>query len=157
MATTDPLPRVFLTNFASLKSGGHAGLGARLSIMAWPRNFERGDGFVRTLRPRTREELASLSLLLQERKSGALDDQTVARYRTWLEARWEVALDRGELAPRRLFAEVGPDHRVVAVDDGDTLLCSCARGQPCHRAWAAPFLVRAGWDVVLDGVAVPRG
>lgn len=24
----------------------------------------------------------------------------------------------------------------------------------CHRAWAAPFLVRAGWRVILDGVEV---
>lgn len=27
----------------------------------------------------------------------------------------------------------------------------------CHRAWAAPVLVAAGWRVVLDGVEVERG
>lgn len=156
MATTDR-PRVFLTNFASLRSAGHVGLGAKLSIVAWPRKLERADGFVRTLRPKTREELAALSLVMRERKDGATDPETVARLRSWIEARWEFALAHGALSPRRLFAEIGPDHKVVAVDDGDTLLCSCARGAACHRVWAAPFLVRAGWRVVLDGVEVTGG
>ena len=151
MAITDPRPRVFLTNSASLRSKGHAGTGARLSIMAWPRQFERGDGFVRTLRPKTREELAALTLLLRERAAGAVDPVTVERLRTWLVGRWTVALNRGELAPGRLFAEVRPDHRVVAVRDGDTLFCACARGAPCHRVWAAELLLHAGWDVTLDG------
>lgn len=40
---------------------------------------------------------------------------------------------------------------VGRVWDGDTLLCVCATGKPCHRIWMADVLVSAGWEVVLDG------
>jgi len=49
-----------------------------------------------------------------------------------------------------------PMHTFVA--DGDTLCCACSAANAardlCHRAWAAPYLVRAGWRVLLDGVEV---
>lgn len=51
---------------------------------------------------------------------------------------------------------------VIGVRDGDTLCCACSvaesRAGRCHRSWAAPFLARAGWNVILDGVpfVVPK-
>lgn len=58
----------------------------------------------------------------------------------------------------RGLAVVGGE--VVLVADGDSLLCACSRTDAavarCHRAWAAPFLARAGWRVVLDGAEVAR-
>jgi hypothetical protein len=37
------------------------------------------------------------------------------------------------------------------VEDGDTLVCTCALHARCHRIPAAERLASAGWDVVLDG------
>lgn len=37
------------------------------------------------------------------------------------------------------------------VQDGDTLVCMCGRGKPCHRWVAASILDSAGWQVVSDG------
>lgn len=37
------------------------------------------------------------------------------------------------------------------VRDGDTLVCLCGRGRPCHRWVAAELLDNAGWQVVSDG------
>ncbi len=45
----------------------------------------------------------------------------------------------------------------LGLTDGDTLCCTCARPDspkrehPCHLELLAPFLVMAGWDVVLHG------
>jgi len=60
--------------------------------------------------------------------------------------------------PGRLLARTPAG--IATVADGDTLCCACsvaeARAGRCHRTWAAQFLVRAGWRVILDGVEVPH-
>lgn len=57
-------------------------------------------------------------------------------------------------APGRLMYQPGMSFPKLAVSDGDSLLCACKVGAPCHRLEAAPFLVRAGWRVILDGSEV---
>lgn len=85
---------------------------------------------------------------------------SMRRYRVSMELRWETVV--GRLAPRALSHVAGPGGMggglTGDVFDGDTLCCACsvaeARAGRCHRTWAAPFLVRAGWRVVLDGEVV---
>jgi hypothetical protein len=87
--------------------------------------------------------------LIHKRRCGENAAEPMATYRAALEVRWE----REDLSPSSLlvFNTVG----LGRVQPGDILCCSCsakdALAGKCHRAWAAPFLVRAGWDVVLDG------
>ncbi len=57
-------------------------------------------------------------------------------------------------APGRLMYRPGMSFPELAVSHGDSLLCACKVGAPCHRREAAPFLVRAGWRVILDGSEV---
>jgi hypothetical protein len=85
------------------------------------------------------------------------EERTVALYRAEFRRQLE-AWGVEALAPGRLYANARPHAWVAHVADGDTLCCACsaanaARGL-CHRAWAAPYLVRAGWRVLLDGVEV---
>lgn len=137
-------PTVHVTNWSSRRLHGP---GRRLSIQAFPPAWcrESMDGVVPLLQPDP--------VRLMAVRRGTLD---LAAYRAELEARWDGRADR--LAPGRLAAQVHGSNLLGWVQDGDTLLCTCAvavarRGE-CHRAWAAPFLVRAGWRVVLDGVTL---
>jgi len=73
--------------------------------------------------------------------------------------RFNEGMQRAEAAdvigPSRLaFRAWGVNTPSEPVANGDTLLCACKFGAPCHRREAAPFLVRAGWRVILDGVEV---
>jgi hypothetical protein len=100
------------------------------SIMAKPRRWEHGAGFVRELVPRL-EDLEAI-------QAGRI---TFDQYR----ARFVAGVDLEALRP---------PHPVL--QNGDTLCCACsreaaARGE-CHRLWSAKLLVEAGWNVVLDGV-----
>ncbi len=130
-------PTIHVTNWSSTKLHGP---GRKLTIMAAPRAWEHGDGKV--------EEFIPPLHLLRRVKAEAIDfDQYAAILSdTWINA------PTGWYSPGVLTwcksNEGGP------VLDGDTLLCSCARGAPCHRRVAVPFLVRAGWRVLLDGVQV---
>jgi hypothetical protein len=115
-----------------------------------PRDFERGEGAVFALSP-TGPEVPAMRAALEERRRGALfAGGAMPRYRALIEARWAELLTAGFLAPGRLtaFPYDGPSRPVV---NGDTLACGCSIGQECHRRWAAPYLARAGWDVILDG------
>jgi hypothetical protein len=132
-------PVLHLTNWASRKL--HRGL--RLTIMVMPRAWECGDGAVRVLRP----EVADLRAW----HNGRIDD---AEYQRRFEATMADLVLRGGLVPGTLLCCAGLDQSVLPVPDGATLLCACARGKPCHRRWAAPYLVAAGWRVVLDGAEV---
>ena len=85
---------------------------------------------------------------VKERKSGVDSTDHMIRYR----AAYEHHLAQNNLEPWRLG--VVADDGLWFVQDGDTLTCTCAKGVDCHRRWAAPFLVKAGWRVVLDGVEV---
>jgi len=150
-------PTVYLSNWSSYRTPGMHGPGWKLTIMARPRAWENGDGTVHTLTPQGREvEVMHRAVLL--RTYNPTEAVEVARvYREMIERRWSE--QPRALAPGVLYhvppPESGQRFRVDVVD-GDTLCCACsvaeARAGRCHRAWAAPFLVRAGWRVILDGV-----
>jgi hypothetical protein len=81
-----------------------------------------------------------------------------ADYRAVIEGRWRDIGASGFASPL-LTAWSGTN--AYAVKSGDTVCCACARSERaagrCHLAWAVPFLVRAGWRVVLDGEEVRDG
>jgi len=150
MSTTEPpgagadvRPTLYLTNWGSKTKHGP---GRKLRAMAAPRRWEHGDGQVALAAP----TLAALRLV---QMTGDLSG-----YRRLLEDRW------GQVS--RHFS---PNHMVIResnggflqyVVDGDSLLCACARPgskvrkHPCHLELLVPFLVRGGWDVMLDGKRV---
>ena len=145
-AVTHDRPTLHLTNWASRSLHGP---GRRWTIMAAPRRFERGDGVVPDFTP-------PLSLLRQLKAERVTEDAYFAE----LTRRWDAGWVRdgsNPFSPRRLLASPALGEWVV-VADGDSLLCSCSREKAavgrCHRATAAPFLFRAGWRVILDGVEV---
>ena len=135
--------------------------------MARPRRWEHGAGRVDALSP-TDDLLPMLDRALVAREVirqrgywpkdevGAISEYRTAYHR-------KLALDSW-LAPGSLVAlttretDYAPDGEWVNVRDGDTLCCACSRVEAaagrCHRAWSAPFLVRAGWRVLLDGAEV---
>ncbi len=144
-------PTLHLTNWSSPKLHGP---GLRWRIMLNPRRWERGDGEVTALVPLGPAMRLLPALIEQRRRGGVVDPALVAEYRRLLEEGWEGQLTPlNHLRPGALFA-AGPPNGGRWVADGDTLLCACAKGADCHRRWAAPFLVRAGWRVILDGVEV---
>lgn len=150
-------PTLYLSNWSSHRMPGMHGPGRKLSIMA--RTPFVPDGIVGNLRPSTRQELADLSTLVDcRRRKVDPPSEVMPRYRGALEARWTGY----DLSPLRLAAVVLVDDQtyVNPVRNGDTLCCACSvaesRAGRCHRAWAAPFLARAGWRVILDGVEVPH-
>lgn len=132
------LPTLYLTNWSSRRLHGP---GQKWTIMARPRAWERGAGVVVALTPDLSDLVAA--------KSGTLSEvEYFARFRE------KMLRHSSQLAPGIMRAAYAV---YPAVCDGDTLLCACAIGAPCHRREVAPFLVRAGWRVILDGVEAPRG
>lgn len=163
-------PTLYLSNWASRRSPGRWGPGRRWTIMAKPNpaRGERGEGAVRSLVPTDYDRAGPVrAFYARQWLEAALaargtDDEarTTALYRAEFERQLQ-AWGPEALAPGRLFANAAPHDWAVHVEDGDTLCCACsaanaARGL-CHRAWAAPYLVRAGWRVLLDGVEVLHG
>jgi len=145
MGDTTDRPTIHLTNWSSRSLHGP---GWKYTIMAAPRRWEHGEGLVRAVAPNT--------LDLADFKAGRL---TLEDYRTRFLVRMErFSEEPSVLAPGMLTAERNPG--AFSVRDGDTLCCACSRADAaagkCHRAWAAPYLVRAGWRVILDGVEVPH-
>ena len=137
-------PTLYLTNWSSRK---HHGPGRKFTIMARPRAWEHGEGRVPVLLPSVAD--------LLDVKAGRI---TEALYFHRFSAQVEACEASGVLAPGRLGALLtSPTEHADPVADGDTLLCSCACGAPCHRRAAVPFLIRAGWRVILDGMEVLDG
>lgn len=139
-------PTVYLSNWSSHRTPGCHGPGRKLTIMARPRAWETGDGCVPWLTPDEND------LIAVKRGKISGDD-----YQSRFEAAASRHQARGHLAPGELA--VGRVTRGIgAVVDGDTLCCACSRDDAaagrCHRTWAAPLLVAAGWRVILDGVEV---
>ena len=139
---------IYLSNWSSHRTPGMHGPRRKFTIMANPRRWEHGDGEVSALVPPLE--------WVTEAKAGRLH---IDNYAAWLRYRWTAAETAGLFRVGELEAHVAGRH--IEVVDGDTLCCACsvaeARAGRCHRAWAAPFLVRAGWRVVLDGVEVAGG
>ena len=124
--------------------------GRAFTIMARPRHFERGDGRVWVIAPDTAS--------FKEYQRGDID---LTEYRRRFENH-TLPMVVDFLLPGVMVAAArqsrSGEWAGVLVQDGDTLCCSCSKAASlageCHRAWAAPFLVRAGWRVVLDGEEV---
>lgn len=140
-------PTIYLSNWSSARSEGHHGPGRAFSIMARPRAWERGQGRVWKLTPG--------EWCVRDVKAGRMSRED---YRRLYEGSVEQWLKIGLLLPGVLEAQKGEvtSDDITPVRSGDTLCCACSREKAgeggCHRAWAAPFLMRAGWRVVLDGV-----
>lgn len=145
-----------LTNWSSTKLHGP---GLKWSIMALPRTWEIGDGILTTLAP-FKDDLRAV-------QRGKIDvDEYRRRYEAAIVSRQAVRPTLipnadGFMTQSAILPGLGPGQWIPAmgrVGDGDTLCCACARSEAaagrCHRAWLAPFLVRAGWRVILDGVEV---
>lgn len=145
-------PTLFLTNLSSRKWHGP---GRKVCAMANPRHFERGDGSCSALTP-ARADLEAV-------RACSID---LGTYR----ARFEARLKESRLEPHALRFDFGEEEILddgsspgAHLRDGDTVFCACARPgspsrrTPCHMEICAPFLVRAGWDVMIDGMLVTMG
>jgi len=137
------MPKIYLSNWSSHGTKGCHGPGKLLSIMVRTSRFAKPDGIIPGLMPR--------AIDFAEYKDGKIDLDT---YRDrYFENSWEVDFSPGRLTwqPYSFLAQVVE----TPVGDGDTLCCICSREKAakgeCHRAWIAEFLLRAGWEVVLDG------
>jgi hypothetical protein len=142
--STQARPVLYLTNVASLLSEGFRGEGPVFNIQARPPHWGAGQGRVDVLAP-----LGDLELLMDAARKelrNLAGDEAFTRYR----AAYEAHLAAQDLRPGHLEASTRFNVN-VKVSDGQTLTCTCARDKPCHRRWAARFLVAAGWRVVLDG------
>lgn len=136
-------PTIYLTNWSARRLHGP---GRKWTIMVRPRAWERGEGSLYPLLP-MEEDLLSV-------KAGTM---SIEHYRARCETRFTTFAE--SLAPGQLRAGgVMFAGRQIIVGNGDTACCACsvadAAAGRCHRAWAAPFLVRAGWRVILDGQEV---
>jgi hypothetical protein len=120
--------------------------------MTKPRWFELGDGRCLDAAP-GRDDFEAVN-------AGRISPD---EYRSRCESRWDYCHDQDGLAPGRLLWGREPGYPAAGnVEDGDTLICSCPRidspkrTRQCHLEWLAPYLVRAGWDVVLYGRLLER-
>ena len=145
------MPTLYLTNVS--KRSQH-GPGRRLSAMALPKvPSHHGDGKVPNAMP-------NADALRAVQKEWITEDE----YRDRCVNRFGVFASIGRYAPGNLRAVIpaskSADGRAYdsPVADSDTLFCSCAcpdsplrKHSFCHLELLAPFLVAAGWDVVLYG------
>lgn len=134
------------------------------TIQAAPRlQYGEGlDGSVPLLTPTADEWALGRSLVADRREGRPMDPDALAAYRGSMEARWGSRLGLRLLRPGALQWSAGRGMGgglLSEVPDGAVLCCSCSAAEAgagrCHRAFAAPVLRRAGWSVVLDGVALP--
>jgi len=146
-------PTIYVTNWSSKLLHGP---GRRFTIMAKPRHWEQGAGYVLALTPSDPPLLRALmERALQERRSGeghaAFDCYRDAFKKALRGCAWHGLLVPGGLAwaPHGVWGMQHP------VKDGDSLLCACSRAEAaagrCHRVWVAEALKVAGWRVILDG------
>lgn len=97
------------------------------------------------------DEAAALDLALARHRMPLLiPERASTDYRAMLERRW--AAERAAWAPGRLRYDTWAGLS-LPVPPGAWLVCTCPRGQPCHRRWLAPHLEAAGWRVERDGDA----
>ena len=119
-----------------------------------PLRGELMDGKVPILTPTPREWEAGKVIVRARSDGEPVSPVAVAHYRGSMERRWSDAALGDMLAPGWLAYRVG-NGPPRPVEDGAVLTCSCsiayAKAGECHRAWAAPYLARAGWTVMLDG------
>ncbi len=150
-------PTIHLTNASSKK---HHGPGRLICAMANPAKHHRGDGRCLACAP-FGDDLAWVLEVLAGPDDAGQHRAVLAAYRGAFEGRCNSRAALGRFAPGSLSFVTwrGPDARPSEekVADGDTLFCACARPgtpkrrTPCHVEILVPYLVRAGWDVRLDG------
>lgn len=147
----DSRPTLYLSNWSSHRTPGAHGPGRKWTAMAEPRAWEWGAGRVRALTPELGDPDGMLRDALAERHAGVQDGPAMRAYRAY----YIGGRIPGLMAPGALHAAAGGG-MFPAVEDGDTVCCACAVAERaagrCHLAWSAPFLHRAGWRVVLDGI-----
>jgi len=139
-------PTIYLTNWSSTKQHGP---GRKLCAMAFPRKWEKGEGFVVHGRP---DGFHLKAWKRYEMEFKIYKGLTIS------------ALERSErlFRPGHLTWTAHELDKHGLVEDGDTLLCSCARPDSprrkheCHLEWLAPYLVEAGWRVILYGEEYSR-
>ena len=146
-------PLIRLTNWARTKGGREIVPETTFTIMARPRAWEHGAGWVAPLVP-AGEAMGLLGAALEERARGT-GVEAMRKYRA---AYVRQITDAAHLlTPGALSASL-PSGEGYTLEAGATLCCACsaddARAGRCHRAWAAPHLLAAGWRVILDGVEV---
>ncbi len=161
--------KIYLSNFSSHATPGAHGPGPKFTIMAKPRAWEKGDGCVFPLTP-LGPMCTLMEAALRERSTGGTTAFRLycSEFERFLEEeRKEGLLDPGKMMwirsvsvfPMGILLPAPVDHFDV-VPDGATLCCACsveaARAGGCHRAFIAPVLHRAGWEVVLDGRPYPE-
>lgn len=148
-------PTLHLTN---LSSKAQHGPGEAFAAMASPpeqvRRFTIG-----------RSEVCALAEEVSKARAGELSPEDYRRHCEHVAA---IQLRVGRLDPDRPGHSLSPglvavakiNGNLLSIGDGDTLVCTCARPdtgrrpawQPfCHLEVWAPYLVFAGWDVVLYG------
>lgn len=141
---------LYLTN-ATSRRPPQRGPGRVLTIMAAPRPAfgEAGEGVVTMLVPQLSWVRAA--------KAGELATEAYRELYVGLLAERAHRFAPGRLTVT-LFGAGIPT--MTFVEGDDTLICACSRAAAaegrCHRVWAADALLAAGWDVVLDGVALVR-
>ncbi len=140
-------PTIYISNWSSHKTEGHHGPGRKLTIMANPRHWERGEGYVPILTP------TGADLALYMKKAIDLYEYRLRIIRQV--EKFEPMIEPG------LLEFITPGVKTsFYVESGDTLCCACSRiasveGR-CHRRWIVPFLLKSGWNVVIDGVLEER-
>lgn len=153
---------IYLTNLSALaaedagRTTGQVGTGNRLGIMRWPPTWclPHLHGHVVPLMP-------PIGLFRAAKVGRVLPEEYFAELRKL----WDPStMGPGQLIYGRPHLQ--PHHPeaydwdgdtwvpINEVQDGDTLVCICGKGKPCHRQLVAEALVAAGWDVTLDGVRI---
>lgn len=133
-------PLIYITSGAKADLPGHRGPGRDLSIMS-----QRNRGTLPRV-PAARIDDAARFLLHSRQIE-------IVKFKERYCALMEGRVARGSCAPGTLSRISPPDWTPEPVNAGDTLICSCAArsDDECHRFWLAPYLLAAGWRVVLDG------
>lgn len=128
----------------------------RWTVMAFPHPEQRGRGSVPLLTPPPPLHAQLRTNMIARIRTGQADPAAEAAFFRALTQGWEQAEKQG--AFRALTGQPWRLPNAEPLRDGDVLLCGCsltdARAGLCHRTHFAPFLVRAGFRVILDGVEV---
>jgi len=130
-------PIIHITNWPSKKLHGP---GKKWTMMALPREWEKGDGSIDELVP-TEEDTINA-------KSGKI---------TFDEFRMNYFAELSSMSLFRLgrLQAITENDTKVYVKSGDTICCVCSKDAAsegkCHRVFAAEIMNDAGWHVILDG------
>ena len=156
-------PTIYLANWSSHKSLHGPGKGL-YSIMAQPRSWEHGWGKVGALCPPEAAvpHLRAALIAKHSPKLGGLfdldeseDEPETNPYQMLVTGHFQKMLTAGKLAPGSLTWHRMDTDTKGPVETDSTCCCACSVADSlagkCHRAWAAPYLHAAGWQVMQEG------